>query len=49
MFDFRMTLLRIASLFAIYYGVSEFMKEPENLDTLLKGSGEIWNDVFEWG
>lgn len=49
MFDIRMAILRIASLVAIFYGVSEFMKEPENLDTLLSGSGEIWNDVFEWG
>lgn len=49
MYDIRMALLRIASLFAMFYGVSEFMKEPENLDTLLTGSGEIWNDVFEWG
>ena len=49
MFDIRMLLVRIASAFAIFYGVSEFMKEPENLDNLLSGGGEIWNDVFEWG
>lgn len=49
MFDIRMLLLRIASLGAIYYGASEFMKEPENLDNLLSGSSEVWNDMFEWG
>jgi len=32
MFDLRMLLVRIASAYAIFYGVSEFLKEPENLD-----------------
>jgi hypothetical protein len=32
MFDFRMLLVRIASACAIFYGVSEFLKEPDNLD-----------------
>jgi len=32
MFDIRMLLVRIASAYAIFYGYSEFMKEPENLD-----------------
>jgi len=32
MFDIRMLLVRIASAYAIFYGCSEFMKEPENLD-----------------
>ena len=49
MFDFRMLLLRLASAFAIYYGATEFLKEPQNLDSLLSGSGEIFNEVFEWG
>jgi len=49
MFDLRMLILRLASVFAIFYGVSEFMKEPENFDNLISGSGEIWNEVFEWG
>jgi len=49
MFDFRMLVLRIASVFAIFYASTEFLKEPENLDMLLSGSGEIWNEVFEWG
>ena len=49
MFDLRMLVLRIASAFAIFFGVTEFMKEPQNLEDLLSGSGEIWHDVFEWG
>ena len=49
MFDFRMFVLRIASAVAIFYGASEFLKEPENLENLLGGSSEVWNDVFEWG
>jgi hypothetical protein len=32
MFDLRMLLVRIASAYAIFYGVSEFLKEPDNLD-----------------
>ena len=49
MFDLRMFVLRIASAGAIFYGASEFLKEPENLESLLSGSGEVWNDMFEWG
>lgn len=33
----------------MFYGATEFLKEPENIESLLSGSGEIWNDVFEWG
>lgn len=49
MFDFRMLLLRLASAFAIYYGATEFLREPQNLDSLLSGSGDLINEVFEWG
>ena len=49
MFDFRMLLLRLASAFAIYYGATEFLKEPQNLESLLSGGGEIISEVFEWG
>lgn len=31
-FDFRMLILRIASVLAIAYGAQEFFKEPENFD-----------------
>lgn len=48
-FDVRMTLLRLASGFAIYYGTTEFLKEPQNLDSLMNGGGELINEVFEWG
>ena len=44
-----MLLLRLASAFAIYYGATEFLKEPQNLESLLSGGGEIINEVFEWG
>ena len=49
MFDVRYGIMRLASLFAIYYGLTEFLKEPQNMDILMTGSGEIWNEVFEWG
>jgi hypothetical protein len=49
MFDFRMLLLRLASGFAIYYGATEFFKEPQNLDSLMSGGSELINEVFEWG
>ena len=48
-FDPRMLILRIGSVAAIYYGVSEFMKDPQNLEDILSGSGEIWTDVYDWG
>ena len=49
MFDIRYAVLRVASVVGIFYMGAEFMKEPENLENLMQGSGEIWNDVFEWG
>ena len=49
MFDVRMLVLRIASAAAIFYAANEFLKEPQNLDDLLNGSSEAWNEVFEWG
>ena len=49
MFDIRYAILRMASVVGIFYMGAEFMKEPENLENLMQGSGEIWNDVFEWG
>ena len=49
MFDVRYAILRVASVVGIFYMGAEFMKEPENLENLMQGSGEIWNDVFEWG
>jgi hypothetical protein len=49
MFSFTTAILRLASAAAMFYGATEFLKEPENIESLLSGSGEIWNDVFEWG
>ena len=49
MFDIRYAILRIASVTAIFWGGSEFFKEPENLENLMSGSGEIWSEVYEWG
>lgn len=49
MFDFRMLLVRLASIYAIFFGASEFLKEPENLDQFIEGSSEVWNELFEWG
>lgn len=25
------------------------MKDPENLEQVLKGSGEMWDEVYAWG
>ena len=49
MFDIRMLLVRVASAAAIFYGAQEFLKEPENLNTILTGSGEIWDEMYGWG
>ena len=49
MFDVRMLILRIASVSAIFYGASEFLKDPENLEQLMSGLGEIQDDVYDWG
>jgi len=49
MFDFRYAILRLASAVGVFYLGAEFLKEPENLEIFMSGSGEIWNDVFEWG
>lgn len=49
MFDIRYAILRLASVIAIFILGTEFMHEPENLEILMSGSGEIWTEVFEWG
>ena len=49
MFDVRMLILRIASVCAIFYGATEFLKDPENLESLMSGLGEIQDDVYDWG
>lgn len=49
MFDVRMLVLRVASGFAIFYGAQEFMKDPENLEGLIGGSAEMWDEMYDWG
>ena len=49
MFDVRMLILRLGSAAAVFYGASEFMKDPENLESLLSGMNEINEDVYDWG
>eukprot|EP00806_Schmidingerella_arcuata_P002167 Macronucleus_296.p1 GENE.Macronucleus_296~~Macronucleus_296.p1 ORF type:complete len:381 (+),score=132.62 Macronucleus_296:1-1143(+) len=49
MFDFRMLIVRIVSAIAISYGVQEFLKDPENLDSLTSGGQEIWDEMYDWG
>ena len=48
-FDFRMLLLRLASVAAIVYGTREFLKEPKSIDDFMNIYSEVSNDVFEWG
>lgn len=49
MFDVRMLLVRVASAAACFYLGQEFMKDPENLDQVLRGSTEIWDEMYDWG
>ena len=35
MMDFRMLILRVASMCAIAYGAQEFFKDPENLESMM--------------
>ena len=49
MFDARMFLLRIASCCAIFYGAQEFFKDPENLESMMGGGGELWDEMYDWG
>ena len=49
MFDLRMLILRICSAVAIFYGAQEFMKDPENLESMTQGGGELWDEMYDWG
>ncbi len=49
MLDIRMLFVRVASAVALFYGAQEFMKDPENLDEMLRGGGEIWDEMYDWG
>ena len=49
MFDIRMLVVRIVSACAIAYGVQEFMTDPENLEQLVSGGSELWDEMHDWG
>ena len=49
MFDWKMGIVRLVSLFAMGNGAMEFVREPQKLSDLGAGAGEAWNDVFSWG
>ena len=49
MMDFRMLILRVASACAIAYGAQEFLKDPENLDMMMTGGGELVDELYGWG
>jgi len=49
MFDIRMLVVRIVSACAIAYGVQEFMTDPENLENLVSGGSELWDEMHDWG
>ena len=49
MFDFRMLLVRIASIVAIFYCGQEFMSDPENLESVMAGSSELIDEMYGWG
>lgn len=48
-FDFRMLILRLASVAAIVYGAREFLKAPQSIDDVLNTFNDISGEVFEWG
>ena len=49
MFDPRMLVLRVASAAAVYYGATEFLKDPQQLEDILATYSDVSGDVFEWG
>ena len=49
MFDLRMLLVRVVSAIAIAYGAQEFMSDPENLDQVVAGGQELWDEMYDWG
>ena len=49
MFDFRMLIVRIVSAIAIVYGAQEFMADPENLESMMGGGQELWDEMYDWG
>ena len=49
MFDIRMLLVRVASAAAVLYGAQEFMKDPGNLEQMMAGGGELWDEMYDWG
>jgi len=49
MTDFRMIILRLGSAAAIFYGASEFLKDPSNLEEILTGGDELMSEMYDWG
>ena len=49
MFDFRMLIVRVVSAIAIVYGAQEFMADPENLESMMGGGQELWDEMYDWG
>jgi hypothetical protein len=49
MFDFRMCILRLASVSAIVFCAREIMQSEKTMDDVLNTFQDVSNDVFEWG
>jgi hypothetical protein len=49
MLDFRMAILRLASVAAIVFGANEWIKSENTMDDVVNVFGDLSNDVFEWG
>ena len=49
MFDIRMLLVRVASAAAVLYGAQEFLRDPANLESMMAGGGELWDEMYDWG
>lgn len=49
MFEFRMLIVRVVSAIAIAYGAQEFMADPQNLDQVMGGGQELWDEMYDWG
>ena len=47
--DIRMWIVRIVSAVMLVYGTQEFFADPTNLESLVGGGEELWNEAYDWG
>jgi hypothetical protein len=47
--DSKMLLLRVVSAIGLIFMIYQFSQDPENIESLTKGSKEGMDDLFNWG